>query len=319
MTYLPYTPPPRGYGHGYGQAGTGGNPPNQGIDPLAATRARPIPPPAGRYPIPPHATIPGFPPPGYPRPPQRDSRRMWGALAGGFAVVVIAVTIVVVLVAGPASQQQDASAGSETAPASPSTSAPPAMVDVSALPGLLLDAATINTLEGAIAMQVQPDPKPTIPYTGGETNRPECAGLYHPATRVALEGSGWVAMQSQYLREPGDDWRHAVTQTVISYPNAQGAADFAAGQARNWAKCAGRSITVTTPKDGPVTWSVGRTGTNDGVLTAVLTQEGAAGWACQRALVARGNVAVDIRSCGDNIVDQAGAIARKIAGGIVTA
>jgi hypothetical protein len=287
--------------------------PNPRVDPWATNRAV-SPPPPGQYPAvgpyPPYAAHPYLPPPT----PRNHSYRKWVAVAASLAVLVIAASAGLAVMAGHSSHTADstsASGESALASAPAPTTAPPAVVDVSALPGLLLDAATVNSLEGAIAIQAQPDPKANIPYTG-ETNHPECAGLAHPATRTALEGSGWVGMHAQFLREPGDEWNHAVTQSVISYANAEGASAFAAKQAENWARCTGKSLTMTT-KTSSVTWSVGPVDSRDGVLTALLTQEGAGGWACQRALIARNNIVIDTRTCGDNVVDQAATIARKIA------
>jgi hypothetical protein len=314
----PFNQPPSGHPAGYSPWGNPPYRPNPRVDPWAATRVGPIPPPGQYAALAPH---PAGPPPfaAHPYPPRSNSHRKWVALGVSLAVVVIAASAGLVIIAGRASDTSDAaSASGESAlTSSPAlTTTPPAVVEVSALPGLLLDPATVNSLEGAIAMVAQPDSKPNIPYTG-ETNRPECAGLAHPAMRTALEGSGWVGMHAQYLREPGDGWNHAVTQAVISYANAEGASAYASKQAENWAKCTGKTLTVTTTT-ASVTWSAGRVISRDGVLTALLTQEGAEGWACQRALIARSNVVIDTRTCGDNVIDQAATIARKIADRITT-
>jgi serine/threonine kinase PknH len=319
----PFNQPPSGPPAGHSPWGPPPYRPNPRIDPWAATRVGPIPTSPGQHPA--FAPHPAGPQPYAAHPylasqaPRRNSQRMWVAFAASLAVVVIAVCTGLAVIAGRASRTaENTSASGESGLASSvaPTTVPPAVVEVSALPGLLLDAATVNSLEGAIAMQAQPDPKANVPYTG-EINHPECAGLAHPATRMALDGSGWVAMQAQYLREPGDEWNHAVTQTVISYANAEGASAFAAKQAENWAKCTGKSLTMTT-KTASVTWSVGPANSRDGVLTALLTQEGAGGWACQRALMVRSNIVIDTRTCGDNVVDQAATIARKIADRITT-
>ncbi len=331
-------------GHGYGWDPRV----NPRVDPQAATLAAPIPQPATlAAPIPQavgngqrvgpalHGPVPGFvrgpqsawpPPPGWAGPPavpyppsgvpRRNSRRTWGLLGAGAAVLVVAVSAGLIIAAGSASDRADPAALGDapaTASSSTPTSAPPAIVPVNALPGLLLDPATVNVIEGATGIVLQPDPNPNYPYTGGQTNHPECEGIAHPAVKTALQGSGWVALQGQYLREPGDDWRHAVTQAVVSFPNTEAAAGFAAKQAEDWAKCTGKPLTVTTATAGSATWSVGTVTSRDGVLSVVLTEEGAEGWACQRAMIARNNVVIDTRSCGFNTIDQAAAIAKEIA------
>jgi hypothetical protein len=249
--------------------------------------------------------------------PRRNSRLTWGLRGAGAAALVVAVCAGLIIAAGSASGGTErTAAGDVPAAASPptTTSAQPlALVPVNALPGLLLDPATINDIEGATAIVLQPDPNPNYPYTGGQTNHPECEGLAHPAVKTALRGTGWVALQGQYLREPGGDWKHAVTEAVVSFPSAEAAAGFAAKQAEDWARCTGTSLTMTNTNAGPATWSVGTVMSRDGVLTVVLTQEGAEGWACQRAMTARNNVVVDTRSCGFNTIDQATRIAMRIA------
>lgn len=187
-------------------------------------------PPAGRY-----------PPSGVPR---RNTRRMWGLLGAGAAVLVVTVSAGLIIAAGSASDGAGRAAADDAPTAasssSPTNAPPPAIVPVNALPGLLLDPATINVIEGAIGIVLQPDPNPNYPYSGGHTNHPECEGLAHPAVKTALQGTGWVALQGQYLREPGGDWKHAVTEAVVSFPNAEAAAGFAAKQAEDWAKCTGK-------------------------------------------------------------------------------
>jgi hypothetical protein len=207
------------------------------------------------------------------------------------------------------------SAGPTPSPSATTTAAPAAVVPIDALPGLLLDPATVNGIEGASGMVIRPDPNAGngSGFADIRTDRPECLGIAHPAMLAALQGSGWIAAQTQVLREPSDYWKHLVSNAVIDFPSVQLANDYAAKQAEAWARCTGKPLTANAIGEGPVTWSVGPTTNRDGIASVVLTQEGAAGWACQRAMTVRDNIVVDARSCGFNRSEQAVTIATKIA------
>ncbi|WP_156688823.1 sensor domain-containing protein [Mycobacterium sp. Marseille-P9652] len=320
---LPNPVAPQGYPHG------------ARVDPWAQTWVRPVgvpvvrPPAAPGFPAaahPPTAPRPaiaGWPPHGYPPmgPPPRGTRRRW-ALIGGVTAVVALVTAgtgVFIAVAdrstGPAGTTSVSEPPSAPPPAPTSAATPPSVVPIDALPGLLLDPAVVNGIEGTTAMVVRPDPNAGSGsgFADLPSNRPECKGVQHPAMVSALQGSGWIAAQTQVLSEPNDDWKHLVSNAVVDFPSAQLATDYAARQAEAWGRCAGKPLTTNAAGEGPVTWSVGPTSDRNGVVSVVLTQEGAVGWGCQRALTARNNIVVDARSCGFNRTDQAVTVATKIA------
>jgi serine/threonine kinase PknH len=151
-------------------------------------------------------------------------------------------------------------------------------VPVEALSGLLLDAGTVSSIIGS-SLAVNPSLTTTRLYTD-TTNQPECGGVWANANQEVYSGSGWVSAQSQYLREPINDYQHIVFESAIGFSTAEGAANFVAKEAKNWAKCAGRSITTTTANATPHNWWVTSVSQPDGMLTALSTQEGARGWRC---------------------------------------
>ncbi len=287
------------------------------VGPVSA--ANPLPRAAGNvWAGPPMAAPPG-PPPGPGRPNsvggQRDtSRRVW-ALFGAAAAVVIVVALigVVVAVAGSA-KDPGTTPGTTSTPRPPmsSTAATPApIVPVESLPGLLLDAGTVSTIMGG-NLAVNQAATSTRLYTD-TTNRPECGGVWANANRDVYEGSGWVSAQNQTLREPVDNFRHIVFQSVISFSSAEAAANFVAKEAKSWPQCAGGTIITTNPNSTPQVWSIASVSQRDGVLTALSRQQRAGGWTCQHALTARNNVVIDVEACGPNLIDQGAAIAREIA------
>jgi hypothetical protein len=234
---------------------------------------------------------------------------------------VVAVTVCAGLIA--------AESGSDTTPVRPAGSPPPNFpsplvepsqappaptVPLDALPGLLLDPATVNNIEGAADIRLIPDPNEDSAFAELSTDRPECEGIQHPALTEALHGTGYLTAQTQALR--GE--HHLVAQAVIDYPNAAAATKFAAQQAENWTKCNGKPITLTSPAEGSINFAVGTVTNSNGMLTVLFTQEGARGWACQRALTTRNNIVIDTRSCGFHRTDQAITAAAKIADRVPT-
>lgn len=264
---------------------------------------------------------PGWPPANYtPMARRGNPRGKWAAIGVAAGAVTITVGAVVIAATGDKSDvlpdniaHAPSVAGAPSTAATNPTPAPPPLVAIDALPGLLLDPAVVNNIEGTTNVALDPDPNGGNAFQDVQTDRPECQGIEHPAMLSSLQGSGWMAAHSQVLHEPGRDWNHLITNAVINFPNPLLANDFATKQAQAWARCAGRTLTASAPGEAPNTWSVGTTSNHNGMLSVLLTQEGDPRWGCQRALTARNNIVVDTRSCGLHRTDQALAIATKIA------
>jgi serine/threonine kinase PknH len=312
----PTAPGPLWRGHRY--------PPPPRVDPWGPAPAAPGP--AQVTPTawpPPMAVAPRFAPaptPAYPTAVRAGTSLQTWVLLGAAALAVILVALVgLVATAGrsgkPASSAAHRPSASE--PAGPSaTVTPPAGPPVSAeeLSALLLDAGAINTIMGTRGLLVNPTLTTNRLYIDS-TDRPECGGVWANANRGVYEGSGWMSVQTQYLREPADP-RHEVFQSVINFPTAAGAAEFVSKEAKNWPLCNGRSITTTTANHPPQTWWVATVSQRNGLLTSLVNREGAHGWGCQHALTARNNVVVDVEACGLALTQQGSDIAKRIAQGI---
>lgn len=307
----PWQTPVAPWGHVAGQGGqhwqSGSRPPAPGNQPWAGVPIMTSP---G---MPPTA---GWPPHGVARP-QGSSRRTWALVGVGGVVVTLVVAIA--LVAAIAAQTKSSGGTTLSEPATTWTSQTPApIVPVGSLPKLLLDVTTINSVEGATAMALVADDHPDYPYAGLKTSPLDCEGVAQPAVKSVLQGSGWIGLQAQYVREPGDNLMHGVTQAVISYPTADAANGFFAKQADTWSGCSGKHLTVTGTKNNLIGLTVGNVTNSDGMLRALVNQEGGDGWACQRAMTVRANVVIDVRSCSFNTVDEASTIAGKIGDRVAT-
>ncbi|ORB33120.1 hypothetical protein BST39_27400 [Mycobacterium paraseoulense] len=256
-------------------------------------------------------------------PARRRRQTPWTQIAVGAAVVV---TLVVAGLAISVAGSPDDTATSTSMPA-PTTSAAPIdpgpapqapTVPLSALPGLMLDVATINTIEGATDIAPSPDSaNDNAAYSGLDTDRPECGEIQAPALESELDGSGWIGVRTQSLQDP-EGARHLNHSAAIYFATAKAANDFAAKQAQAWPKCNGASLHLTVRREPTSIWMAGTATNRDGMLSITNTQEGARGWQCQRALTARNNIVIDVRSCGDNRTDQAITIATRMAERVTT-
>lgn len=265
---------------------------------------------AGPTPMPPAPGMPAWgPPPGYcpPRPPQPSVRRRlrskWMTVGAAVAVSAVCAGLVISFATGsddPGDVPIGAAPASNATAAPPSpSSAPAATTPLSALPGVRLDAATINSIEGATNLVPRPDAgNDTLAFIGGDTDRPECGEIHGVALQKNLDNSGYLAVRTQSLMDPHQT-EHVIDDAAIYFSTAKAASDFVAKQAQAWPKCNGATLhPVPAPGEPSTIWTVGTVTNRDGMLTVSDTEEGAEGWQCQRVLTARNNVVIDVRSCG---------------------
>jgi len=83
-------------------------------------------------------------------------------------------------------------------------------------------------------------------------------------------------------------------------------------EAKRWPACSNRTYIDNAPNETS-TWNVGTVSNADGTLSVNLTEEGANGWGCQRALTIANNVAIDVLACSYSPADAAVNIAHQIA------
>jgi hypothetical protein len=141
-----------------------------------------------------------------------------------------------------------------------------------------------------------------------------CLVMYGPGEPSVYAGSGVSATRAQFLKDAADgsQAKHAAFQAVVSFQSAEKATEFFTASAQRWSTCSNLHYTITLPKS-TTTWNVGPVSNTDGTLSATETREGGPGWACQRALTVKNNVAIDITACSNNPANSAVDIAHKIA------
>ena len=183
---------------------------------------------------------------------------------------------------------------------SPVKSNPMLSVD---LGSVLLDADEIDDVMGTSGSEVLDEGN--APDDVIDANPPECHGLVYIAGEVEYASTNFTAMR----------WRIVgpVVEMVAQLPSVAKADEFIDEQTKAWEGCADEVITT---KD-----KVGTSTTQDRVTavwarphtviasTLIVSSE----TPCQHVLQAVSNFVLDVSVCGNNVSDQAEAIASKLA------
>jgi hypothetical protein len=193
-------------------------------------------------------------------------------------------------------------------------------VSVGALDGLLLDTGQINSELAASSMKVWYSAKAMWDWSKNISDK-NCLAVDGPAQDKTYASTGWTAMRGQRLDDSVDDSKnrkHYTIQAVVAFPAAPDANSFFSNQVQSWKSCSKRRFADSTPNQPDTLWTVADVNNDNGTLTTSQVQEGGDGWACQRALTVRNNVAIDIVTCsygqsGSAAVDIAQQIAAKVA------
>jgi hypothetical protein len=185
-----------------------------------------------------------------------------------------------------------------------------------ALDGLLLSSVEVSAAMGATAMTVAGTYDKVDDHSAVVSDR-NCLVMYGPGEPSVYDGSGASDTRAQFLKDVADSSqaKHAAFQTVVSFSSADQAAAFFIASSKRWSACSNLRYTVTLPQLTAV-WDVGPLSNTDGILSATETRQGGQGWACQRALTVRNDVAIDITACSDNPANAAVNIAHKIAANV---
>jgi serine/threonine kinase PknH len=191
-----------------------------------------------------------------------------------------------------------------------SCSGTPRPVAANALDGLLLSPAEIEIAMNANGITVN-ETSTEMPDDSANIPDQDCRFIDAPAEAPVYNGSGWIAMRSQYLREPGDNVDHEIWQAVVSFPSANDAARFFSASTQRWPACSNRQYHYIDPGQPDVVFTVGPIVKIRDTLST--TREGGEGSACQRALTVSNNIAIDVATCPNNPGNTAVKIADQIA------
>ena len=174
---------------------------------------------------------------------------------------------------------------------------------------VLLDADEIDEVMGTSGLEVLDEghaPDDTI-----EANPPDCHGVVYIAGEIEYASTNFTAMRWRILGAENDVG--GVVEMVAQLPSVAKADEFIDEQTKAWEGCAGEVIT---------TKEKGATSTTRDRVTAVRARPRtvmastlplSSGMPCQHVLQAVSNFVLDVSACGNNVSDQAEAIASKLA------
>lgn len=173
---------------------------------------------------------------------------------------------------------------------------------------VLLDADEIDDVMGTSGSEVLDEGN--APDDTTEVNPPECHGVVYIAGEVEYASTNFTAMRWRIV---GAENVGAVVEMVAQLPSVAKADEFIDKQTKAWEGCADEVITTkdkvgTSTTQDRVTAVRARPHT---VIASTLTLS--SGRPCQHVLQAISNVILDVDACGNNVSDQAEAIASKLA------
>ena len=175
---------------------------------------------------------------------------------------------------------------------------------------VLLDADEIDDVMGTSGSEVLDEgnaPDDTI-----EANPPECHGVVYIAGEIEYASTNFTAMRWRIV---GAENVGAVVEMVAQLPSVAKADEFIDEQTKAWKGCADEVINTkdkggTSTTQDRVTAVRARPHT---VIASTLPLSSGMPWPCQHVLQAVSNVILDVSACGNNVSDQAEAIASKLA------
>lgn len=180
---------------------------------------------------------------------------------------------------------------------------------------MLLPTNQVNTVLGASGMRLQKTRTDMFRPDPGFTDT-TCMGPWYPAVSSTYASSGWAAVRSRHFTDVTDDSTradsHIAIEALIAMPSAPGASAFFADAQRIWAGCANRSFAATGSSGRPWNWEFAGLQADETTLTMLQTQEGGAGWACERTLRMSSNILADTMACGVDISGKSSALAAAL-------
>jgi serine/threonine-protein kinase len=234
-----------------------------------------------------------------PRPAPARTRRM--LTIGAAAVVVTGLIVGGAVALWPSDKSSAPGDTSAAAPSGATANAPqgrPATdVQPQALRPILLSAEQINQAAGGDQLIIDVD-KNELLNDSAQVGAEPCIAAWAPAQQSAYAETGYTGVAVQELRALNAGvWQDGVVQAAIALPSIMQVSGFMQNQVRAWTACAGQGpVTITPPSGAPAPWTFTAPVTTAGIVTSTATAPDGQG-SCQRGLVARGNVVIDIRQC----------------------
>ncbi len=188
-----------------------------------------------------------------------------------------------------------------------------------AAPVLADDADVAAVMDTPGMATVQADLESFKVSSAVELSRPECMGVLYPGMDQVYQGSqaqqaAWkVLEQPGGLQRAGVNGRSFVDQDIAVFtPKSGRAAAFVERLVPQWRGCVGQTVTVNYPDHNTYSWDIGEVVGDAPRISQTYTLD-TEGYTCQRVLTAVADTVIDVKACGQHIIDQAGVLTNMIA------
>ncbi|MHA7653021.1 sensor domain-containing protein [Mycobacterium sp. ML4] len=239
-----------------------------------------------------------------PAPASGGSSKKLLIIGGAALAAVVAIVLIVVFATSGGNTRKPAAAkptGAGTAAGGSTPSAETASV--------LLGAADIgnvlgdpNMKEGARSDQLR--------APQGTLSDPSCLAAFEPFQETVYRPHDPTAIHSQVVQSAGD--AHRVVEAVAKFPSADKARAFVESSAGKWRACANKTVTFTGPSKS-TEWSFGEVNGEAPKITMTRAETENGGRTCQHALLAEGELVIEVQACGNDITDGGVRLADQIA------
>lgn len=181
-----------------------------------------------------------------------------------------------------------------------------------ALDEILLTVSDVSSIVGGSGLQISNSAQ-DLADSSDIVDNLDCLGVVFAAEKNTYQGSNWKAVRDQIIREPGDDKKHWVEQTVVLFPSADKAADFFHKSRDEWKNCANTSVSTQGSGNTSYDWKLGQMREpSDTEITIRMDQQHSDNWSCQHALGAVSNLIVEAVACGRGVSNEGEQIVQRI-------
>ncbi|WP_322860223.1 sensor domain-containing protein [Mycobacterium europaeum] len=228
-------------------------------------------------------------------------------------LTVASAALGVVLISRAITSGASAAASSHREPPGLSVPMTPGLVHPEDLKNLLLSPAEAGDILHVPGMTLYQSNNGLFMDTA---DPPECAGIWAPGMAQVYRDTRFIDAQSAELHGPGDVYVKLTLQSLVAFPTAKDAGAVFEDLTRKWDHCARTEVLVNRHEGGTI--AVGDPKVVDNTLMVSWEKTGGTGWGCQRALMPRSNVVIDMRVCDYGGSDQAVELVNKVASRIPT-
>jgi PknH-like extracellular domain len=177
---------------------------------------------------------------------------------------------------------------------------------------ILLSVTDVGSIVGGTGLQINNSAN-DLSDSSDIVDRVECLGVMFAAEKKVYDGTNWKAVRDQVIREPGNDKKHWVEQTVVLFPSWEKADDFLQKSQNAWENCANSSVTTQASDNSSYHWQLGQVSEpSDTEITLTMSQQNSDNWNCQHALSAVSNIIVEAVACGRGVSSEGEKIVSRI-------